>query len=556
MLPSHASLPSLGSQFDTAVRSRSWDWLLALRRRLNIDVEIVDDAHVPLLGPAVAPVATNMEELLAAGVPSVRLALSTTIRTRSPQAVNVGWVQAVCLPLTMGRDVAGALIVARRGADDVTPERARGELELIGFWLSNAIEAHLAGPSAAEGDLERLSSLCRVLGDTAPHGSDREIIATFAETLAVWHDLEVYGYVETAGGGFVRDVSLPGADPSHSPEVIQRALIPEGSQITRLAKPDVERLGFAAQDLVTARIGEHGHAWLVVICGAIASHEWTRLGVYMSILEQSMALAAEAATARVVAVMARQLLDDDQSADQQVRHAIDEMREALGISSAALTVTAVTGAPLVRFESDPGPGGTVDASDGRQLVIIRRDPKQYSMAMVLEWAKGHRVTPLEQRVAHTSADLVESWLRRAVRQFKDAGERRLISRSFDEVMERFARQALDGGAPVTAIVLSFGDSIFQPGITQTRVGRIREQVRAADLVGRLSDGEIGILLYDTPADSAKVVATRLQRVSRTDDHPAGHVPVAVGLASRGPGDPTPFALTQEAREALRPADEG
>ena len=170
MVPTHAPFPSHGSQFDAAVRSRSWEWLLALRRRLNIDVEIVDETQLPLLGAAAAPLATNLEELLASGVPGLRAALSTTMRTRTPQAVNVGWVQAVCLPLTMGRDVAGSLIVARRSGDDVAPERARGELELIGFWLSNAIEAHLDGPSAAEGDLERLSSLCRVLGDTAAHG--------------------------------------------------------------------------------------------------------------------------------------------------------------------------------------------------------------------------------------------------------------------------------------------------------------------------------------------------------------------------------------------------
>ena len=36
-------------QFGAAVRSRSWDWLFALRKRLNVEVQLVDDAQAPLL---------------------------------------------------------------------------------------------------------------------------------------------------------------------------------------------------------------------------------------------------------------------------------------------------------------------------------------------------------------------------------------------------------------------------------------------------------------------------------------------------------------------------
>ena len=140
-------------------------------------------------------------------------------------------------------------------------------------------------------------------------------------------------------------------------------------------------------------------------------------------------------------------------------------------------------------------------------------------------------------MAHAAADLLESWVRRIVRQSKDAGERRATSRSYDEVLERFARQALEGGVPVTAVVLSFSDAVFRPGTTQTRIGRIREQVRAADLVGRLGDGEIGMLLQDTPGSGARAVAARLRQVLQTADNVVSSVPVSVGFASRDPGEP-------------------
>ena len=126
-------------------------------------------------------------------------------------------LQTVIVPVTLDRVVSGALIVARaRPAEDQPLERVRSELELVGFWLTNAIEAHLQSPPAAQGDLDRLSALCRLLADDvrAPAESDRDIVATFVETLAVWHDLEGYGYVETAQRRYVRDVALPGADPA------------------------------------------------------------------------------------------------------------------------------------------------------------------------------------------------------------------------------------------------------------------------------------------------------------------------------------------------------
>jgi hypothetical protein len=382
-------------------------------------------------------------------------------------------------------------------------------------------------------------------------------VAAFAETLAIWHDLEVYGYVETARGEFVRDVSLAGAEPSTSPMVIPLTSLPEGVQVSRFSKPDVERLGFSnAQDLVMTRLGDNAGAWLVVVCGAIASHELTRLGLYLALLDQSIARAIDASTAHVVTAMATHLLDDETPPEEQARHAVEKMREALGMSSAALTVTTVAGAPLVRVGAAPTAAEAGDPSDGRQLVILRRSPQQYTMAMAVGCSAGRRVTRQEHRVAHASADLLESWVRRIVRQSKDAGERRATSRSYDEVLERFARQALEGGVPVTAVVLSFSDAVFRPGITQTRIGRIREQVRAADLVGRLGDGEIGMLLHDTPGGEARAVAARLRRVLQTADEAASPVPVSVGFASRDPGEPKAGALAPEAREdALHHADE-
>jgi hypothetical protein len=529
---------------------------MALRRRLNIDLEIVGDEQAPLLTPAPLPISTNIPDLLASGAPALRQAVATTIETGTRQAVSVELAQVACVPLTTGRVVVGALILAQQRSDGVSAERARGALDLMGFWLSNAVEAHLESPSSEEGDLDRLSALCRLLGDSATHRSDREIVATFGEALAIWHDLEVFGYVETTGGEFVREVTLAGADASGSPPTVQRTSLPEGGQMGRISRLDVERLGFAnGQDLVMRRLSGSAAAWVIVVVGAVPVADLPRLGRYLALLDQSIGRNVETSISRAVASMARHLLDEAHSTLEQARGALDEVQDALKLSSAGLTVSTPTGVALLSIGSAPEIADRGDSPDGRQVAILRPLPQGFGMAMAAEWPADRRVTRHEHQVAHAVADLFESWACRLVRQATDARERRAAPRSYGEDLERFAGQAVEGGIPVTVVVVSFANVSLQPGVTQAQVGRLREQMRPTDLVGRLGEGEIGMLLHNTPGGHARAVTARLRQALQRDDT-TSRFKVSIGVASREPGQMTSGALAQEAREdALRDIEE-
>ena len=185
-----------------------------------------------------------------------------------------------------------------------------------------------------------------------------------------------------------------------------------------------------------------------------------------------------------------------------------------------------------------------------KVVIIRRDPQQYAMAFVADWSPDHHVTQQEHHVAHVAADILESWVRRLVRQSPRAGDRRAARRGFDEVLERLARDAVQGGIPVTAVVISFGDAAFRPDVTQARVASLREHLRGGDLVGRLGEGDVGVLLHDTGAAQAERArldgcvgcwSAKECRCRRS----------AIGMATRRPGEPITGALAQEARQRAR-----
>ena len=120
-------------QFGAAVRSRSWDWLFALRKRLNVEIQLVDDGQSPLL---TAP-GGGVDALLSGE--GLRLAVSTALRTRTPQSAAADRMLTVIVPVTLDRVVSGALVVARRTSPEQPVENVRSQLELVGVkwrWYS------------------------------------------------------------------------------------------------------------------------------------------------------------------------------------------------------------------------------------------------------------------------------------------------------------------------------------------------------------------------------------------------------------------------------------
>jgi hypothetical protein len=542
-------------QFGAAVRSRSWDWLLALRKRLNVELQLVDDGQSPLLTASGGGIDALLSEE-ASGMPAeasaktgLRVAITSAIRTRTPQAAAADRMQTVIVPITLDRVVSGVLVVARRTAPDQALEGVRNQLELVGFWLTNAIEAHLQSPPAARGDLDRVSALCRLLADDSDARSDREIVSTFIESLAVWHDLEAAGYVEN-DDEYALDVSLPGADPARTPAVIPRTALPDFDDVTRLVRSDFDRLGFSGPaDVVLTHIGEGPGSWLVAISGSIESEALQRISLYATLLGQAVSRATHAATAGVLATVSKLLVADPGNPEEQARQAVRHVQTALAMTRAAFTVSSGTGTTLLHVGPAFAAANLAAGSGAGKVVIIRRDPQHYAMAIIAEWPADYRVTQRDNHIVEAVADLLESWVRRLVRQSGHVSDRRNSARSFDDVLERFARDAVQAGIAVTAVVISFADAAFRPDLTQARVARLRENLRGSDLVGRLREGNVGLLLQDTAAAQAESLIARVRRVLEREGVPPGQV--SIGMATRRPGEPTTGALAEEARQRAR-----
>ena len=190
-LMSNTENPSLVAQepssFEIAVRDRSWDWLLELRRRLKVDLLLVDSRPSVLL-PTLGDQAARLSAMLEHGEGALLTAIGASLRERTSQALDLGGLQIICVPVVTERNACGALLVGRVNPSRLDATASRSQLELVASWLTAAGDAHLLSPPAfPSSGLNRVAPLAQLLGQASDRESDRELIRLFGEAIAVWH---------------------------------------------------------------------------------------------------------------------------------------------------------------------------------------------------------------------------------------------------------------------------------------------------------------------------------------------------------------------------------
>jgi hypothetical protein len=532
------------SGFEVAVRARSWDWLLELRRRLKVDIQLVDDRHTPLLPFAAAGPAPSLSGLWEQREPVVVSAVTSALQTRTPQAVAWHGLQIICMALTVERSTSGALVLGRMLPPGQDSEASRAQLELVGSWLSTAVEAHLLSPPALHASgVNRIAPLGKLLATAAESESDRELVRLFGEAVAVWHDIEVSGYIEMSDGNFARDVSLPGARKGDRPATIPAMGLPDSTDLARLPQGHVDRFGLPVNNeayVCQLRRG-NGRAWLLVFTGAIDAYDLQRLVAYVALLDVALAFASAEAAAQMASTLTRRLADVEDAPETRASLALDELRGVLGGSSATLTVESTNGGVVLRASSPVIAGP--DTTKTSRLTVVNRSDRHYTTTVSVARAEGVQFTPRDHAAAAAATDVLNAWAA-SYRASTSRRDRRTGAPAFHEVMERSAREAVERGTPVTAVVLMIRDAVLSPGSTQRWVAGMRGQMRPSDLAGMLAEGEIGLLMHDTTAQHAKNIASRLRAV--VDGLP-GTEPVLIGVATRVPGLPLADGIVREAR---------
>jgi hypothetical protein len=137
-------------------------------------------------------------------------------------------------------------------------------------------------------ELERASLFWRIIHEASAGGSDRRIVEVCAETLAVWSDLEVCGYVRSQGV-FQRTVALPGAHTANSPRSLEVAALRPWQGVLWKTVADAERLGFGTgRELVMKRVGSGRGSWLITASGERPLQGVPALAMCLGLLDNVM----------------------------------------------------------------------------------------------------------------------------------------------------------------------------------------------------------------------------------------------------------------------------
>lgn len=534
------------SSFEVAVRDRSWDWLLELRRRLKVDLVLVDSRPSVLL-PALGDQAARLSSMLEHGEAALLSMIAMSIKERSSQALDLNDLQIICVPVITERNAGGALLVGRASPPRQDSGASRAQLELVASWLTGAVDAHLLSPPAfPSSGLNRVAPLAQLLGQASEHESDRELIRLFGEAIAVWHDIEVSGYVETATDTFTRDVTLPGTRKGERPATIPAIGLPDSTDLTRLPQGHLDRFGLPMNaDVYVRRFrGTDRRSWLLVFTGEIGDYDRQRIGAYVALLELALSRATTSFTTRITRALGGRLVGTDVSPETQAIRALEELRTTLGSAVATLQIESKSGIQRLRVTC---PAEVLEGdTDTRafRLALVKRSERHYTTTVSLGRNESLQFTPRDHAAATAAAEMFDAWASAVFDGTHLQRERRAAPRGFAEMLQRSAREALDRGSPVTVVVLLIHEAVSLPGSTQQWVAGIRGQLRASDLAGMLGEGEIGLLMHETGSEQAKGIAERLRAVVAGEP---GHQSILVGVASRTPGQGTVDGIVHEAR---------
>jgi hypothetical protein len=530
------------SEFAAVVRRRSWDWLTALQRRLNVErLQILNEQGCPLVpeaGPAWA-------ETLRA--PEIAAAIDRAVHSKMPESVKWGDVQLTCIGLTVAQ-TRGAMVLSR-AVTEVTASKTRAELELIGTWLRPAVEAHLgSAQSDADDQVPSVSSLFKVLSAAANGGSESAMVTLYANALAIWHDIDLRAYVEDVEGNFRLETALPGMHSADIPSILYGAEVSAGPELARLSTHELDLFRFrSSQEVVGARIGSSalGTAWLLILSGGIEAAGIGRLTLYNDVLRQALQNVAASALLGIERTVWRELVTAADQMTAAAETALRELRRAVGGNAAALSIEAGKNGRSVRV----GDVGLLDhpaATRSARLETVVSMDDGGVLHLIVEEPQRQFFTSRDQQIVETAGRLVASWIGGVLHRTPTALERRAVNRSFEEVLEQTASQSTAQGVYVSVVVIRPPDG--QPDLARRLAAPLRGNLRAGEPVGLLSADEVGVLLYDCTAEAARSVMGRLRHVLEPQ---AGDLlaSATVGIADCAPG----IAASQLVRSARQNA---
>ncbi|HEX7140309.1 MAG TPA: hypothetical protein VF219_20835 [Vicinamibacterales bacterium] len=506
------------------VRSRMWKWLFDAHRLVGVSVEVLDDEFA-LLAPSRDGRALR-ERFEASRSESIQFLLAASMTSDAPFVSTAGDVRLACVPIVGAGVLAGAVLVAT----DESSRLEERDVARLGALIADAIADQLSRPAQEHrGHLHQISALYQLLHTAIATGSEAEVVRTFSEALSVWEEIEVLAYREDLDGCYRLTFALPGSDLDAAPSLLEHEPAIGVPRVRRLTAAERAGLGFLGDgDTVLAYLTSDAGRWLIALNALREMADRERSEMYVAALGHALNGCVAVGTSRLMWAVMQQFVDAEPPADAATR-AIDELCRALP-ATGSFVIRGLEGAPILASGDARLSGRAPALANAHTLRAHLVVPPPFNASIELRALPGSFFTPRDLKLFEAAAASFTAWLPAALRRI-GAGERRGVVRSFDQIVDRYAREAHAARDDASLILISVGERALSLDTTHSWIKRLRPQLRPTDLAGRLASGELGILLLQTPHSGAQVVARRLWR-ALAGGSPADQPPVRIGVASQ------------------------
>jgi hypothetical protein len=525
------------SDLSNIVHNSVWPYLLEVHRRLKVSIELVDENLTPLLS------SQGDRSLLDAGRAFDRIeepfkeAIARSMQSLQPEVLGLETSPAVCVPVIGRAGVAvGAVLVTSTVVPRTSDRDGAAKLVRIGTWLAGAVSRQLNASARMDtSELDRFSSLYRLLKQAAASGSEREVMRVFVEALAVWQDAESWAYVVDLTGRYVLDVALPGSDRTSVPAVIEGDRFTPGQSTPQLSPVDLESMGFRSDAIMSRVRSQSSSDWLIVVCDSIDPSSSARIGIYSDAVGQILGEMTAVESTRLTWAQLQHLLSGADVPETAARGAIAELEAAID-GRACLIVSMLDGARLLAIGSAAELSSMpVPTRMSHALTLPIDVPPPYRAVLAATRDVRPPLTRRDELLVQSTASTLGAWLPGAAPRLPIEADRRTGRRSFDQIIEQHAKMAMSSGQPVSIIIISLGaDAAHRDAAAQACVAHVRSLLRPNDMAGRLSSGHICVILPDTPEDGASVVAERVHKLIVSNVDFSSFPNASLATASRSP----------------------
>jgi hypothetical protein len=521
------------------VRSRMWKWLFDAHRVVGVAVEVLDDEFMMLASSRDGR--ALRERFEASRSESIQFLLAASMTRDAPFVTTSGDVRLACVPIVGAGVLAGAVLVAT----DESSRLEERDLARLGTLLADAIADQLSRPAQEHrGHLHQISALYQLLHTAIATGSEGEVVRTFSEALSVWEEIEVLAYREDLDGSYRLTFALPGSDLDAAPALLEHEPAMGVPRVRRLTADERVGLGFLGDgDTVLAYLTSDAGRWLIAMNALRERADRERSEMYVAALGHALNGCLAVATSRLTWAVMQQFVDAEPPMDAATR-AVDELSRALQ-ATGSFVIRGADGPPVLTIGDARLSARAPGVANAHTLRTHPAAPPPFTASIELRAVPGSFFTPRDLKLFEAATASFTAWLPAALRRI-GSGERRGVVRSFDQIVDRYAREAHAARDDASLILISVGERVPSLDTTHSWIKRLRPQLRPTDLAGRLASGELGILLLQTPQAGAQVVARRLWRALVAGSS-SDQAPVRIGVASQLGDLVTAEALIERAR---------